>query len=34
VRVFPPERELKNPIELEKFTEMGQNLDGETCKVS
>ena len=33
---FPSNRslELENPIELEKFSEMGQNLDGETCKVS
>jgi hypothetical protein len=27
VRIFPPERELKNPIELEKSTELKLNLD-------
>ena len=26
MRIFPPERELKNPIELEKFTELKLNL--------
>jgi hypothetical protein len=33
---FPSNRssELENPIELEKFTELKLNLDGETCKIS